>query len=68
MSVGLDEFLASFDQLSETEQQRAANEIWRRLQARSYDPVSPDAMLEIADMRFQRLDEEEERIGKPQTW
>lgn len=68
MSAGLDQFLASFDRLPQVEQEKAAQEIWQRLQRREYGPIPEDVMLEIADRRFQQLDREEEEVGKSQTW
>lgn len=68
MSIGLDQFLASFDQLARAEQEEAAREIWQRLQHREYGPIPEDVMLELADQGFQRLDTEEEQFGKSQAW
>ncbi|MEX0867383.1 MAG: hypothetical protein WD030_08485 [Pirellulales bacterium] len=66
MIRAVEELLTSFDNLPEQFQQQALVEILQRVTAREYGPLSDEALCDIADQTFQRIDEEE-RLGQTET-
>jgi hypothetical protein len=59
MSTAVQAILASFDALSEAEQQEAAVEIFRRV-AQAGGELPEQALIEAADELFRALDAEEQ--------
>jgi hypothetical protein len=59
MSTAVQEILIAFDRLTLEEQREAIAEILRRPSAGDYGDLSDDALVEIAAMTFQELDERE---------
>lgn len=59
MNTAVQQLLESFDALSETDKQRVAVEILRRLSADVEGDVPESALVEAADELFRALDAEE---------
>lgn len=62
MTVKVRELLDSFDQLEESERQEAAAEILRRTLQLDLPPLDDDMLVQIAEERFLKLDEEENAL------
>lgn len=59
MTVSVQEFLETFDRLTEQDRHDAATEILRRVADLDLPPLDDEALTEIAAMTFQELDARE---------